>query len=469
MQTEPFPHYRLDRGNKDYIAEKIFTEKEPRSRVKLDTVKALEKKLTELPEFASEHYLRFEAVEQVERDFCLLYRGKQPAKPIQVYLEENQPSLEEKLTWILDLSYVLEEAETQGIDWDNLNINCLRVDSKGIQLLDPDMVDVLGQYRRDIQGIIPGENYIAPETLEGEEEDRKSRLFRIGVILYYLITGRSPFGDDEKTRIYDRVIAGSFVDPKYYNHQISGELNELVRDLLTEDPNQRLQDWQQLSGRLEAILGQGLLQAGLSEQQQRQQKSEKIIKRQRRKEKVQFTFKHHWKKMAAGVLLLVGIVYVFFSGQAPTYVKPEIEPDQVVSYFYESINEKDVIKLGETTDLDLRRLERMMSESYVMKKMQQVYGSFQDQENKEQAKRELFGVEELEVEQIGNGSSPEYKINYTFYINEEEGTRNYRMQDKMVLDKIDQRWQIVEIEGDVRDLIKGNFQDNREQEDYDEP
>jgi len=80
--------------------------------------------------------------------------------------------------------------------------------------------------------------YMAPEILKREEYDFKCDLWSIGIIIYRLIFGKSPYsGENECALIYN-------ID-KYGNKLIkieNKELEDLIKKLLEKEPSKRL-DW----------------------------------------------------------------------------------------------------------------------------------------------------------------------------------------------------------------------------------
>ena len=80
--------------------------------------------------------------------------------------------------------------------------------------------------------------YMAPEILKGEEYDFKCDLWSIGIIIYRLIFGKSPYPGEN-----DRALIN--VINKYGNKIIkieNKELEDLIKKLLEKEPSKRL-DW----------------------------------------------------------------------------------------------------------------------------------------------------------------------------------------------------------------------------------
>jgi len=98
--------------------------------------------------------------------------------------------------------------------------------------------------------------YIAPEQLEGVQDDPRSDLYALGVILFECIAGRSPFEANTPARLAlkhltDRPPRISEVAPDV---GLLPEVEDLVLRLLSKDPAERPPSAQRLRGIIDAIL-----------------------------------------------------------------------------------------------------------------------------------------------------------------------------------------------------------------------
>eukprot|EP00879_Flechtneria_rotunda_P004427 GHRR01004678.1.p1 GENE.GHRR01004678.1~~GHRR01004678.1.p1 ORF type:complete len:470 (+),score=165.57 GHRR01004678.1:34-1410(+) len=85
--------------------------------------------------------------------------------------------------------------------------------------------------------------YLAPEVIGGTGHDESVDWWALGVLVYHLIIGGTPFanlGDDE-LRIYRRILRASYSWPATpAGHDISADARDLVQQLLQWDPAKRL-------------------------------------------------------------------------------------------------------------------------------------------------------------------------------------------------------------------------------------
>lgn len=84
--------------------------------------------------------------------------------------------------------------------------------------------------------------YVAPEVLKQQPYTSKVDIWSLGVILYILLCGYPPFYNEEGNTValYDQIKQGDFEFKKKYWGGISDNAKDLVRRMLTVDPNKRI-------------------------------------------------------------------------------------------------------------------------------------------------------------------------------------------------------------------------------------
>ncbi len=83
--------------------------------------------------------------------------------------------------------------------------------------------------------------YMAPEQLSGEGVDGRSDLFSLGVILYAMVTGHSPFQGDSATTVCFKVANREPVAASALDLSLPRELDEVISRAMAKDPEQRYQ------------------------------------------------------------------------------------------------------------------------------------------------------------------------------------------------------------------------------------
>jgi eukaryotic-like serine/threonine-protein kinase len=81
--------------------------------------------------------------------------------------------------------------------------------------------------------------YISPEQVLGNRSDPRSDLFALGVVLYQLATGATPFGEPELVENWRRRLWRDPVPPRVRNADVPPWLQEIILRCLEVDPDKR--------------------------------------------------------------------------------------------------------------------------------------------------------------------------------------------------------------------------------------
>ncbi len=102
--------------------------------------------------------------------------------------------------------------------------------------------------------------YMAPEQLSGEGVDGRSDLFSLGVILYAMVTGHSPFQGNSATTVCFKVANREPVAATAFDLTLPPELDEVISRAMAKDPAERYQTGAGFAADLRQL--QQLFQAG---------------------------------------------------------------------------------------------------------------------------------------------------------------------------------------------------------------
>ena len=156
-------------------------------------------------------------------------------------LQENHPGdIDGILGIIIQISKGLDGAHDKGIIHRDLKPeNVLLEKDRTVKLVD------FGIARSDMTRFTSEEqitgtaNYLAPETIKGEEIDGRADLYSLGVIMYELTTDQLPFEADSLLGVINKHLFDGAVPPIEVAPDLPLDLNDLILRMLSKDPEER--------------------------------------------------------------------------------------------------------------------------------------------------------------------------------------------------------------------------------------
>lgn len=85
-------------------------------------------------------------------------------------------------------------------------------------------------------------HYLAPEYEKGETADHRADIFSLGVVLYQVLTGRSPWREDSSLSLSEQARSGGYLPLNEALPSAPNELCEVVDRTLAPDPDDRYAD-----------------------------------------------------------------------------------------------------------------------------------------------------------------------------------------------------------------------------------
>jgi len=96
--------------------------------------------------------------------------------------------------------------------------------------------------------------YMSPEQALGEEIDRRTDLFALGIILYQLTTGKHPFrGESDVITLQNIVSERPVVPPRAFDKDYPKPLETVVMKAISRDPNERYQTAAEFEAALDRV------------------------------------------------------------------------------------------------------------------------------------------------------------------------------------------------------------------------
>ena len=102
-------------------------------------------------------------------------------------------------------------------------------------------------------GVIGSVDYMAPEQAEGQE-DARSDIYSLGVVLYQLLTGAIPYSGSVPLQVLYKKAHEPLLDPRKYNPNLPAELADILQVALAKDSQKRFASAGALGDAVEQIM-----------------------------------------------------------------------------------------------------------------------------------------------------------------------------------------------------------------------
>ncbi len=166
-------------------------------------------------------------------------------------LQERKASLTQKqaIEYAIQIAEGLAAAHEKGIVHRDIKPENIMIRKDGIvQVMDFGLAKLVGASRLTKAGSTVGTlGYMSPEQVQGQETSHRSDIFSFGVLLYEMLTGKSPFTGAHESAILYEIVNVDVPPPSTVKPELDPELDRIVMECMEKEPNERMQSIKQVA------------------------------------------------------------------------------------------------------------------------------------------------------------------------------------------------------------------------------
>jgi serine/threonine-protein kinase len=157
--------------------------------------------------------------------------------------DEGKLRVERAVNIAIAICEALEYIHAQGVVHRDLKPENIIVDGEDrIKLIDFGIASRNGARRLTfgkLSQVMGTPDYIAPEQVEGKRGDARTDIYALGVLLYEMLTGETPFPGSNPFVIMHNRLVNDPVPPREIDPNITPELQEVICRALEKNPKDR--------------------------------------------------------------------------------------------------------------------------------------------------------------------------------------------------------------------------------------
>ena len=148
------------------------------------------------------------------------------------------------VSWIRDTAMGLQNACEHGIIHHDIKPANIMLDQEGkAKICDFGISQVVSGKKEDAAAKLTGSwvspHYVSPEKLVDGKEDFRGDIYSLGATFYHLITGTTPFTENDLDELFRIKVNNDPMAPMHHRKSIPETINNLILAMMSRDPEKR--------------------------------------------------------------------------------------------------------------------------------------------------------------------------------------------------------------------------------------
>ena len=167
--------------------------------------------------------------------------GYYDGETLEERIERDPPDIETSVSIALQIAKGLQSAHKSGIVHRDIKpANIMITSGAEVKIVDFGLAKLMSESGITETGRSVGTlAYMSPEQLQGKKIDTRTDLYSLGVLLYEMITGQRPFAEEHYAALMYSIVNVDPPPPSLINPSVPKELDQIVLQLISKNPDQR--------------------------------------------------------------------------------------------------------------------------------------------------------------------------------------------------------------------------------------